>query len=297
MKKIYTLLLVAIGAMGTMNAQTVSVNGGVSTGISKTNGFIDASLFAPSVSTGKGIGFPSTDLSKFVLDKTKISQSTYSSAYDGFMVYNTYTGNFTQPNGDKVFLEQGFYFFSNPGGSYLTKDISKGKWTRIFDEIKEPIAAAAVLGSNGGYACGGILGGACGGTGNLDWKIDTSLSTSFDPHGLFDATKKAFVIKDDGIYTIYAQISAVSVQSLSLGTIALTYQIEVNGNDKVEFKIPIGSLDVGHQSTGTGTRTLKLKKGDVVTLTNEVGFVTTTGLATGVLTKDSDETFFQITKL
>lgn len=98
------------------------------------NPFIDASGYGKDEnSLGKGLYFPQTDLTQWIFNTEEISRSTFNTAFDGMIVYNTASGK-TGANPDtqgvQVDVEPGFYYFYNPTGS-STRKVTEGKWVRI----------------------------------------------------------------------------------------------------------------------------------------------------------------------
>ncbi|MGP2571425.1 hypothetical protein ACT4R9_11095 [Ornithobacterium rhinotracheale] len=102
------------------------------------NYFFDGSFNTfTDVSTGKGLNFPRTDLTKFEFSTTDLGGYQYSrTAFDGMIVYNTATGKTggnAATQGQQVEVSPGFYYFSNPNGTEETNDLSEGKWVKISD--------------------------------------------------------------------------------------------------------------------------------------------------------------------
>ncbi|WP_172279997.1 hypothetical protein [Chryseobacterium sp. LAM-KRS1] len=124
MKKIiYTLITTFIGV--SFNAQVLS-NGAITNQYPNENIFLDASTNNNStLNDGKGLLFPSTDLTIFTFKTESLDGINFPSAYDGMVVYNTATGNTVAGNGVVTAVTPGFYYFFNPGQS---TDISAGKW-------------------------------------------------------------------------------------------------------------------------------------------------------------------------
>lgn len=134
MKKILYIAGVLLG--GSLYAQ-INVPSNPNVSISGQNPFLDASGYNDfPTSEGKGLLFPSTDLRNFEFNTEVLDGfSTFTTAYDGMIVYNTATGS-TGSNaakqGIKVDVTPGFYYFFNPsdvnqGGT----SVEKGKWVRI----------------------------------------------------------------------------------------------------------------------------------------------------------------------
>lgn len=130
MKKIiYTLITTFIGV--SFNAQVLS-NGVITNQYPNENIFLDASTNNNStLNDGKGLLFPSTDLTIFTFKTESLDGINFPSAYDGMVVYNTATGNTVAGNGVITAVTPGFYYFFNPGQS---TDISAGKWLAMSEK-------------------------------------------------------------------------------------------------------------------------------------------------------------------
>ncbi|MCJ7932988.1 MAG: hypothetical protein MUW56_04970 [Chryseobacterium sp.] len=123
MKKIIFALFVATGTYA--SAQVLS-NGAIANQFPNENIFLDASTNNnASVNDGKGLLFPSTDLTQFTFKTGSLDGINFPSAYDGMVVYNTATGNTVAGNGVVTAVVPGFYYFSNPGQS---TNVTSGRW-------------------------------------------------------------------------------------------------------------------------------------------------------------------------
>lgn len=123
MKKIILALFVTAGTY--TSAQVLS-NGAITNQFPNENIFLDGSTNNNStVNDGKGLLFPSTDLTQFTFKTASLDGINFPSAYDGMVVYNTATGNTVTGNGVVTAVTPGFYYFSNPGQS---TDVAPGKW-------------------------------------------------------------------------------------------------------------------------------------------------------------------------
>lgn len=126
MKKIIFALFVSAGTFA--SAQALS-NGAIVNQFPNENIFLDASTNNNSTTNdGKGLLFPSTNLTVFTFKTGSLDGINFPSAYDGMVVYNTNTGNTLAGNGVVTAVVPGFYYFSNPGQS---TDISAGRWLPI----------------------------------------------------------------------------------------------------------------------------------------------------------------------
>ncbi|MBO9691796.1 hypothetical protein [Chryseobacterium sp.] len=123
MKKIIFALFVASGTLA--SAQVLS-NGAIANQFPNENVFLDASTNNnATVNDGKGLLFPSTDLTQFTFKTASLDGINFPSAYDGMVVYNTATGNTVTGNGIVTAVVPGFYYFSNPG---QTTNVAPGRW-------------------------------------------------------------------------------------------------------------------------------------------------------------------------
>lgn len=126
MKKIILALFVTAGTYA--SAQVLS-NGSILNQFPNENIFLDASTNNNSTTNdGKGLLFPSTNLTIFTFKTGSLDGINFPSAYDGMVVYNTNSGNTLAGNGIVTAVVPGFYYFSNPNQS---TDISAGRWLPI----------------------------------------------------------------------------------------------------------------------------------------------------------------------
>lgn len=126
MKKIIFALFVVIGT--NISAQVLS-NGAIANQFPNENIFLDASTNNnASVNDGKGLLFPSTNLTQFTFKTASLDGINFPSAYDGMVVYNTNTGNTVAGNGVVTAVVPGFYYFSNPG---QTTSVATGRWVSM----------------------------------------------------------------------------------------------------------------------------------------------------------------------
>ncbi|MGI9581178.1 hypothetical protein ACR1PO_08175 [Chryseobacterium sp. RRHN12] len=137
MKKIIFALFIASGTL--VSAQVLS-NGAIANQFPNENVFLDASTNNnATVSDGKGLLFPSTDLTQFTFKTASLDGINFPSAYDGMVVYNTATGNTVTGNGVVTAVVPGFYYFSNPGQS---TSVASGRWVPVGGTSKVTIGTA-----------------------------------------------------------------------------------------------------------------------------------------------------------
>ena len=151
MKKYIFLSIMSVMSI-LANGQTNS-NGAAQNTIAGENVFLDVSHFSADLDRGKGLAFPTVDLTKFEfkLDGAASGWTGYVSTYfDGMVVYNSATGSTktiaTRGGGcpsAPVAVKPGFYYFYNPTGE------------TVFNNTGDPYAAVAAgtwkpLGSGGG---------------------------------------------------------------------------------------------------------------------------------------------------
>jgi len=105
----------------------ILTNGNISSGLTNTNYFLDASNFELLANThnGKGLGFPRTNLTTFVFNMNVSDTDVIASNFDGMLVYNSATGNTLRGQGIVTAVTPGYYYFSNPGNP---GNITNGKW-------------------------------------------------------------------------------------------------------------------------------------------------------------------------
>ncbi|MEJ5050132.1 hypothetical protein WH221_09835 [Chryseobacterium culicis] len=137
MKKIIFALFVVSGTLA--SAQVLS-NGAIANQFPNENVFLDASTNNnATVNDGKGLLFPSTDLTQFTFKTGSLDGINFPSAYDGMVVYNTTTGNTVTGNGVVTAVVPGFYYFSNPGQS---TSVATGRWVSIGGSPKVTVGTA-----------------------------------------------------------------------------------------------------------------------------------------------------------
>ncbi|MGV4556642.1 hypothetical protein ACQ1QJ_12015, partial [Ornithobacterium rhinotracheale] len=116
MKKIF-ITAIMLGIALSANAQVLT-NGLPKAQLLDTNYFLDASNFQgeADLSTGKLLGFPKTDLTKFKFNLDVVTDEVVLSGFDGVVVYNMAkgtTGSDAATQGKQVSVTPGFYYFSN----------------------------------------------------------------------------------------------------------------------------------------------------------------------------------------
>ena len=114
----FKLLLLFMLCTPFISMAQVPTNGPTASTHVGQNSFIDGSTYFSDVSSslGKGIVFPTTDLTKFKFVTYLISDIDYPTALDGMVVYNVGTGETLSGQGVQTNVNPGFYYFSNPGG-------------------------------------------------------------------------------------------------------------------------------------------------------------------------------------
>ncbi|AFL97967.1 hypothetical protein ACQ1Q1_02355 [Ornithobacterium rhinotracheale] len=133
MKKIF-ITAIMLGIALSANAQVLT-NGLPKAQLLDTNYFLDASNFQgeADLSTGKLLGFPKTDLTKFKFNLDVVTDEVVLSGFDGVVVYNMAkgtTGSDAATQGKQVSVTPGFYYFSNPNGAE-TQSVANGQWVRL----------------------------------------------------------------------------------------------------------------------------------------------------------------------
>ncbi|KFF13397.1 hypothetical protein IW15_06270 [Chryseobacterium soli] len=145
-KSVVVLSLATFG-LNSVSAQVAS-NGTVVNNIVGENPFFDASTNFDTASTGtpnnvgKGLYFPSTNLTTWTFKTANLDGITYPTAFDGMIVYNSATGNTVSGQGVQVAVVPGFYYFSNPGQS---TSITAGRWLPMGTSPKVSIGTVETL--------------------------------------------------------------------------------------------------------------------------------------------------------
>ncbi|MDY3520920.1 hypothetical protein PG614_04520 [Riemerella anatipestifer] len=131
MKKI---ILLGLLAFFTANAQIQVQNQSANT-IGGENPFMDASYFNQFSNTlGKGLYFPTTNLTTWEFKLSSIDPGKFSNYFDGMVVYNSGTGltvSNTSKGGKQVSVTPGFYYFKNPNQTFPTGSVANGEWVRL----------------------------------------------------------------------------------------------------------------------------------------------------------------------
>ncbi|WP_252339377.1 hypothetical protein [Riemerella anatipestifer] len=132
MKKIFTL----IGLWGVVfTSAQVNLQSAPNASISQENPFIDASGYRTSNNNvGKGLYFPTTNLTTWEFKTSNINPGKFSNYFDGMVVYNSGTGltvSNTSKGGKQVSVSPGFYYFKNPNQTFPTGSVANGEWVRL----------------------------------------------------------------------------------------------------------------------------------------------------------------------
>lgn len=132
MKNLY-LFCVLVITSSTLFSQ-IRTNNPTGGTIGGHSAFLDASanLFSTSNNNGKGIAFPTTDLTVFTFNPSNGSSGSYPTAFHGFIVFNTATGT-TPATGAGVgnqAVEPGFYYFNNPSPGFGFP-LTAGQWIAL----------------------------------------------------------------------------------------------------------------------------------------------------------------------
>ncbi|WP_252339366.1 hypothetical protein [Riemerella anatipestifer] len=131
MKKI---ILLGLLAFFTANAQIQVQNQSTNT-IGGENPFMDASYYNQFSNTlGKGLYFPTTNLTTWEFKLSSIDPGKFSNYFDGMVVYNSGTGltvSNTSKGGKQVSVSPGFYYFKNPNQTFPTGSVANGEWVRL----------------------------------------------------------------------------------------------------------------------------------------------------------------------
>jgi hypothetical protein len=142
--KILVLILILFKIQ--TNSAQVNTNGFTTQNARNENSFIEASGFGGSLpSIGKGINFPSTNLTTFTFITGLLDSGDILNSFDGFVVYNTAIGNTPANvggnNGVVTAVTPGFYFFSNSGDP---GNVTSGQWKQLGSTSVKNIAATEI---------------------------------------------------------------------------------------------------------------------------------------------------------
>ncbi|ANF51565.1 hypothetical protein A0O34_14090 [Chryseobacterium glaciei] len=105
-------------------------NGAIANTFANQNVFLDASTNNNgTVNDGKGLLFPTTNLTQFTFRLDAADGLNFPSYFDGMIVFNTATGSTNDPalTTQTTGLARGFYYFSNPNWA-TTNSVSSGTW-------------------------------------------------------------------------------------------------------------------------------------------------------------------------
>jgi len=145
MKK-YIILSIAVMCSAMLSGQILSFSGinaqagGESVFLDVTTNFSEE-VYAGGQNTGKGLVFPTVDLTKFEFITRKLDGATFPTFFNGMIVYNRATGT-TPTTGARsstaTDVKPGFYYFYNPDGlkkyestGNPTAAIATGVWKQL----------------------------------------------------------------------------------------------------------------------------------------------------------------------
>jgi hypothetical protein len=143
MKKIIFALFLSVGTVA--SAQVLS-NGVIGNQFPNENIFLDASTNnSASVNDGKGLLFPTTDLTTFTFKVSSLDGINFPSAYDGMVVFNIATGNTLTNDGVvSTAVTRGYYYFDNPNKN---TDVTGGRWLPLGASSKFNVVNGAAAGT------------------------------------------------------------------------------------------------------------------------------------------------------
>jgi|TARA_B110000240_G_C13489167_1_gene448831 hypothetical protein len=147
MKKFIKLLPIFWLTLSTtlLFSQVRVVNGTTNSVITSGSAFIDASsntTINSSTNVGKGLIFPSTDLTNFTsfnVTGPLGATTNYPTYFDGMIVYNTATGISSIGSVDVV---PGYYYYNNPGQTFPSGTATSGVWTPLGGGASSAVAIA-----------------------------------------------------------------------------------------------------------------------------------------------------------
>lgn len=229
MKKIvFALLLVSFG---TISAQVMS-NGAIANSFANQNVFLDASTNNNStVNDGKGLLFPTTDLTQFTFRTDALDGLNFPSYFDGMIVFNIASGSTNDPalTTQTTGLSRGFYYFSNPTGA-STGTLSAGRWIPLgggsakFDVTSAETATNTLVASKQVYAIKGTFA-ATGSSTAVNIPAPTGMTALY------------------GITIYKAGTNTVYDRSLYSYTIATTAGNAITGSPSMSVVYPAGTYD------------------------------------------------------
>ena len=213
MKKQQTILIIFLLSLTTNNllfSQVRVVNSITNSSIASSSTFMDASsngTINGSTNIGKGLLFPSTDLTTFATFNVSGPlgiDANYPTFFDGMVVYNTATG--TSAIG-AVAVTPGYYYYSNPGQTFPTGSATAGTWTPMgggaaggTNVSDTPTTSATINGEE--ELVVRVEGVADGNTTHLDLSAALTTGTvgTFRLAKIFNATTGAAIMEATGAY-------------------------------------------------------------------------------------------------
>jgi len=226
MKKIILALFVSLGTLA--SAQALS-NGVIANTFPNENIFLDASTNnSAAVNDGKGLLFPTTDLTAFTFKVASLDGINFPTAYDGMIVFNIGVGN-TLTNDGVVStpVSRGYYYFDNPNKS---TDVTGGRWLPIgggsakFDVTSAETATNTLVASKQVYAIKGTFA-ATGSSTAVNIPAPTGMTALY------------------GITIYKAGTNTVYDRSLYSYTIATTAGNAITGSPSMSVVYPAGTYD------------------------------------------------------
>jgi hypothetical protein len=226
MKKIILVLFVSLGTLA--SAQALS-NGAIANTFPNENIFLDASTNnSAAINDGKGLLFPTTDLTAFTFKVASLDGINFPTAYDGMIVFNIGVGN-TLTNDGVVStpVSRGYYYFDNPNKS---TDVTGGRWLPIgggsakFDVTSAETATNTLVASKQVYAIKGTFA-ATGSSTAVNIPAPTGMTALY------------------GITIYKAGTNTVYDRSLYSYTIATTAGNAITGSPSMSVVYPAGTYD------------------------------------------------------
>ncbi len=229
-KFIFAMIFVLTIFCSSLYSQVRVVNSVSNSSITDGSAFIDASsntTINSSTNVGKGLLFPSTDLSTFdSFNNTGPlgAPTNYPTYYDGFIVYNTKSG--TSSIGS-VAIEPGFYYYSNPNQASATG----GTWTKMGSAAASSVISTSATNTNLTNSNGGdelVIG--LAGTANGTTTV-MDLGTTNISADTVDQFRKAYIYDSEG----------GNLLLIATGTYTSLTNIFVTGNGMMNELLPASS--------------------------------------------------------
>jgi hypothetical protein len=204
--KIIRILIVLVVGINLSNAQNLRVSAEPNNTIQGESAFLDLSSFSTSpAGESRGLNFPQTDLTQFEFQSDGIAFGSFSTFYDGMIVYNTVAGTTPANTGSNLVgvggqsVDVGFYYFSNPTSASVN---GNGEWVQLGSAASKFTVSNTATETNTVTVAGpeNVIE-LTGTTDGTNTKID--LGSTVDPTTI-NRIRKAFIYDDTGALLMIA---------------------------------------------------------------------------------------------